>query len=81
MHGNPPPSGFGVKLRELREARGLSRAELAALTGLHHNTLVKIEFGDREPQWPSVLALCEALGVKVQVFVPKRRKSAKRKRG
>jgi transcriptional regulator with XRE-family HTH domain len=79
MHENPQPSGFGAKLRELRKARTLTRAELAAMTGLHHNTLFKIEAGDREPQWPSVLALCEALGVKVQVFVPKRRKSKRKK--
>jgi transcriptional regulator with XRE-family HTH domain len=74
MHRTLPPSGFGVKLRELRLARGLTQIALAEQAGVHHRTVVKVERSEREPQWPTVLALAEALGVKVEVFVPKRAK-------
>lgn len=62
-------TGFGARLRELREERGLSQAQLSNLAGCHANTLAKLERGEHEPQWPFVLILAQTLGVGVQAFV------------
>jgi transcriptional regulator with XRE-family HTH domain len=64
-----PASGFGQRLRELRDGRGLSRRELAEAAGCHPTTLVKMELGTREPAWPLVLALAKALGVTPNDFL------------
>jgi transcriptional regulator with XRE-family HTH domain len=61
-------STFGPKLRELREAARLTQAELAERAGLHPQGVVKLERGEREPAWGTVLALAAALGVSVEAF-------------
>jgi len=50
-------------LRELREARGLTRADLAERTGLKWACVDKIERGECCPRLDSVLKICEALEV------------------
>jgi len=65
------PTGFGAILRELRVTRGLTQQNLATAAGCHLITVSKIERGTQEPAWPLVLAFAEALGVDVNVFVPK----------
>jgi transcriptional regulator with XRE-family HTH domain len=59
---------FGVRLRELREAAGLTQAQLAERAGLHPQGVVKLERGEREPAWSTLLALADALGVSVSAF-------------
>jgi transcriptional regulator with XRE-family HTH domain len=59
---------FGPRLRELREAAGLTQVELAGRAGIHPQALVKLEAGNRVPSWDSVLALAEALGVSCDAF-------------
>jgi transcriptional regulator with XRE-family HTH domain len=54
---------IGTKLRELREARGLTQDQLAGLSGLPAGTVRNYEQGRREPSWEAVWALAEALGV------------------
>jgi transcriptional regulator with XRE-family HTH domain len=66
--GGWPDTGFGAKLRALREGKGLSIRELAPLAGVHWNTLAKLERGEQEPAWPLVLALASALGVNCLAF-------------
>jgi HTH-type transcriptional regulator, cell division transcriptional repressor len=59
---------FGLHLRGLREAAGLSRAELARKAGVPISTLRNWE-GDRGfPGLPAALRLAEALGVPVERF-------------
>ncbi len=58
----PSSTGFGNRLRQLREATGLTQAELAERAGLNKFGVAKLEQGLREPAWPTVLALSEALG-------------------
>jgi transcriptional regulator with XRE-family HTH domain len=59
---------FGQYLRRLREAAGLSRAELARRAGVPASTLRGWE-GDRGfPTLPAALRLAEALGVPVERF-------------
>ena len=62
------PAWFGARLRELRTAAGLSRKALADAAGLKEGGVRDIEQGRRMPGWPTVLALCNALGVKCEAF-------------
>jgi len=71
-------SGFGGRLRELRLARRLTQVQLAERAGMHPQAVVKLERGEREPLWPSVLALAEALGVTVLAFTDRPRKRKRR---
>jgi transcriptional regulator with XRE-family HTH domain len=67
--GGWPSSGFGIRLRALREARGWTAQRLAEASGCHLMTISKLERGVQEPAWPLVLALAKALGVSVEAFV------------
>jgi transcriptional regulator with XRE-family HTH domain len=62
-------TGFGVALKRLREAAGLSQQELAERSGLNIGGVTKLEQGQREPAWPTVLKLAAALGVDCKAFV------------
>jgi transcriptional regulator with XRE-family HTH domain len=64
-------SDFGPRLRELREAAGWTQAQLAERAGLHAQGVVKLERGEREPAWSTLLALAAALGVSVAAFAEK----------
>ncbi len=66
--GGWPASGFGQKLREVRQAQGLSQEALAERAGCHTMTVAKLEQGVQEPAWPLVLALARALGVSTSEF-------------
>jgi transcriptional regulator with XRE-family HTH domain len=66
--GGWPPSGFGARLREVRERAGLSQAQLAERAGCNLFTVSKIERGLHEPAWPLVRALARALGVGCGAF-------------
>lgn len=67
--GGWEPTGFGPKLKALREKTGLTLNELAEKAGCHWNTLAKLERGEQEPAWPLVLTLCQALGVDCTAFI------------
>jgi transcriptional regulator with XRE-family HTH domain len=64
-------SGFGVRLRLLREAAGLYQGQLAERAGTTQSTVAKLEAGTQEPAWPLVRALAEALGVTPNDFLPR----------
>jgi len=59
---------FGQTLKKLREAAGLTQAQLAAKADLHMFGVAKLEQGLREPTWATVRALARALGVTCQAF-------------
>jgi transcriptional regulator with XRE-family HTH domain len=63
-------TGFAARLRELRDAAGLSQAQLADRAGMHLHGITKLEQGDREPSWATVLALAKALEVDCRSFAP-----------
>jgi transcriptional regulator with XRE-family HTH domain len=63
----PAKTFFAYKLRELREAAGLTQRELAAQAGINRVTLANLELGS-PPSWPTVQALAEALGVTCEEF-------------
>ena len=59
---------FGRRLRELREAAGLTQQELANRAGIKLGGVRDLEQSRNNPTWPTVLALCNALGVKCEAF-------------
>jgi len=63
-----PKTGFAERLRALRAQASLTQAELAERAGMHLHGLIKLERGEREPQWASVIALANALGVNCLAF-------------
>lgn len=60
--GNFMGNTFGLRLRELREAAGLSRSDLAAQAGISADAVVKWELGHREPTLKNAGKLAAALG-------------------
>jgi transcriptional regulator with XRE-family HTH domain len=79
--GGWPSSGFGKRLKNLREEKGLTQKALADRAGCHPMTLAKLERGVQEPAWQLVLVLAEALGVPVEAFVIPAHKPAAEPRG
>jgi transcriptional regulator with XRE-family HTH domain len=61
-------TGFGARLRELRTHAGLTQADLAERSGLHIQSLTKLELGQREPAWATVVDLAQALGISCEAF-------------
>lgn len=59
---------FGRRLRELRDAAGLTQAQLGEQAGMLPHALARLERGEREPGWGTVLKLAEALGVSTEEF-------------
>ena len=47
----------------------MTQPELAEKSGLTKAGIANLEQGRREPSWSTVVALCEALGVKCDVFL------------
>jgi transcriptional regulator with XRE-family HTH domain len=59
---------FPGRLKELREAAGLTQKQLAAKAGMALGGLNKLEQGINKPSFESVLAICKALGVDCTAF-------------
>jgi len=53
----------GQRLREAREAAGLSRAQLAHQSGVAARTIARVELENRLPRVERLQALARALGV------------------
>lgn len=66
--GKGRDSAFGRRLAALREAAGLSPAELSRRSGVFHGTISHFEAGLRSPSWVAVQALADALGVATDDF-------------
>ena len=63
------PGPIAVKLRDLREQRGLTPKEAAELADVSHLTLIRLESGERPPYMPTVTKLARAYGVPVEGLV------------
>ena len=66
---DPKKLQLGGRIRELRDAAGLSREQLAAAAGVSVRAVVQWELGEREPGWFNMLALAEALRVDCAAFI------------
>jgi transcriptional regulator with XRE-family HTH domain len=63
------PSGFGSKLKQFREQAELTQAELGARCDMAYQAIARLERGENEPSWPTVLKLAKALGVEPNDFM------------
>jgi len=72
---------FAGRLKELREAAGLSQKALAERAGVSQQGIAHWEQGERDPSWPAVIALAAALGVSVEAFLEKPGEAPPRGRG
>jgi len=65
------PTAFGLRLRALREAAGLTQLQLGerAEPKLSYQTIARYERGAVEPTWPTVVAIAEALSVTPDAFL------------
>jgi transcriptional regulator with XRE-family HTH domain len=79
--GGWPQTGFGERLRELREGAGLTQQQLGDRAGCHTMTIAKLEAATQEPAWPLVLALAQALGVGPNAFLQEPSSSPEPRRG
>ena len=59
---------FAQKLRELRNAKGLSEARLAQASGVALGALHYYGLGRRKPSFAAVVKLAHALGVTCEAF-------------
>lgn len=58
-----PEIAFGIVLRSLRKARGLSQEEMAFECGLQRNFISLLELGAKSPTLRSLFKIGAALGV------------------
>lgn len=62
-------TAFGTRLRQLREAAGLTQTELGERVGIYYQNIAKYERGAVQPNWPMVISLAAALGVTPDAFL------------
>ncbi len=60
---------FGLRLREMREERGISQDTLSRVTGIHDTAIGRFERGAREPRLTTIMRLARGLGVRPGVLV------------
>ena len=63
------PGPIALKLRVLREERGLTQKEAAKLANVYHETLIDLESGKRDPYMPTVTKIARAYGVPLEELV------------
>jgi transcriptional regulator with XRE-family HTH domain len=61
-------AGFGVRLREFREASGLTQKDLGEVVGMPPQAIARIEAGSA-PSWANAVKLAEALEKSLDDFV------------
>ena len=60
---------FGERLKELRQAQGLSQMELAVKTGISQSAIAKWELAKTEPTASALIALSEFFGESVDYLL------------
>jgi len=66
----PELTTLGSLIRQAREQKGMSVAELAEAAGFKRRRLVRIEAGELDPRFDGLMALADALGVSPAAIVP-----------
>lgn len=59
---------LGSRIRAVRESRGLSIRDLAELAGINKSQIVRIESGQSDPHYTTLLRIARALEVNVGDF-------------
>jgi transcriptional regulator with XRE-family HTH domain len=73
-------NSFAARLRQLRADAKLTQEELAERSGVHRQTIARLELGTRKPTWETVLILADTLGVSIEAFRPEPAPAKKGKR-
>jgi transcriptional regulator with XRE-family HTH domain len=60
---------YAEKLRELRDAAGLSEAKLASASGVSFASIHEYGMGRRKPSFAAAVKIARALGVSCEAFV------------
>ena len=68
-------ASLGGRIRERREAAGLTQAKLSSRAGIGRVTLTRIENGEHSPRTETLTAIARTLGVEVEdlILPPSRR--------
>lgn len=61
---------FGKRVREIRQARGMSQEELAFESGLHRTYISSVERGERNIAIINMHKIAKALGVDLRDLIP-----------
>lgn len=61
-------NNLGLKIRQLRKARGLTQEQLAEKLDIDNKHLSKIEKGDHKPTYKLILKLAEVLQINIYDF-------------
>ncbi len=69
------------KLREIREAQGMSQRRLAGLAGITQAALFRLETGETDPRLSTLRQIAKALGVTVGEIIGEGKPARKRARG
>jgi transcriptional regulator with XRE-family HTH domain len=72
-------ANFAGRLRELREAAGLSQQAVADQTGLTVRQVSRLETGAQKPSWETVVALSRVLAVSCEAFLSEPSRVAERR--
>ena len=64
--GRAARAAFGRRVRDLRQARGLSQEKLAELADLHRTYVSSLERGQRNVSLENIHSLARGLGVRPQ---------------
>ena len=67
---------IGTRVREARQKRGMSRADLARAAGLSGGAVSRIESGERSPGAETLARLARALGVELDYLMGGRQPAA-----
>jgi len=70
---------FALVVQKHREAKGLSRAILAAEAGLHQTYIGLLERAERSPNLDTAQAIAKALGVSLSQLIIEAEKAQERK--
>lgn len=54
---------LGIRITDLRRTAGLSQDQLADRIGVERRTIQRYERAERDPRYPDLLLLADALGV------------------
>jgi transcriptional regulator with XRE-family HTH domain len=60
-------TGIGKTVRELRESGGMSYKALADASHVHWNAIARIERGERQPDYATVVLILGALGKELRI--------------
>jgi transcriptional regulator with XRE-family HTH domain len=65
-------TGFGKRLKALREARELSQSALGKMCEppMGYQDIARLERGSHTPSWATVIRICAALEISPEEFLP-----------